>query len=128
MKEDYPHLMSFWCLCHRLELSIKDSIRHGLLSDIKQCLLQLFFLYNNSPNKLRSLQELTVELEGSSELDDNYIEDGGITPLKACGTRWIGHLVKSLQRAINKFGVYLKRYREPGKRRKEKHRKSKVIG
>ena len=24
--EEYPHLVSFWCICHKLELAIKDSI------------------------------------------------------------------------------------------------------
>ena len=106
--EDYPHLLSFWCICHRLELAIKDAIGNGLLSDIKECLLRLYYLYNKSSKKLRSLEELIKDLEGLIALQDSCIEDEGIAPMKACGTRWIGHLVNALQRAINKFGVYLK--------------------
>ena len=106
--EDYPHLLSFWCICHRLELAIKDAIGNGLLSDIKECLLRLYYLYNKRSKKLRSLEELIKDLEGQIALQDSCIEDEGIAPMKACGTRWIGHLVNALQRAINKFGVYLK--------------------
>ena len=113
--EDYPHLLSFWCICHRLELAIKDAIGNGLLSDIKECLLRLYYLYNKSSKKLRSLEELIKDLEGLIKdlegliaLQDSCIEDEGIAPMKACGTRWIGHLVNALQRDINNFGVYLK--------------------
>ena len=106
--EDYPHLLSFWRICHSLELAIKDAIGNGLLSDIKECLLRLYYLYNKSSKKLRSLEELIKDLEGLIALQDSCIEDEGILPMKACGTRWIGHLVNALQRAINKFGVYLK--------------------
>ena len=98
-----------------MELAIKDAIGNGLLSDIKECLLRLYYLYNKSSKKLRSLEELIKDLEGLIKdlegliaLQDSCFEDAGIAPMKACGTRWIGHLVNTLQRAINKFGVYLK--------------------
>ena len=32
---EHPHLIAFWCVCHQLELSIKDSVGAGLLNDIK---------------------------------------------------------------------------------------------
>ena len=65
-------------------------------------------MYNKSSKNLRSLEDLITELGGLIERHDSYIEDQVVAPMKACGTRWIGHLVNALQRAINKFGVYLK--------------------
>ena len=41
------------------------------------------------------------------ELTDNFINDDGVAPIRAYGTRWTGYLVKAFQRAINKFGIYL---------------------
>ena len=46
-----------------------------------------------------------------------------MAPINACGTRWIGHLVKALQRTINKFGIYLtdlEKFSKKGKKVKTK--------
>ena len=56
--------------------------------------------------KLRSLKELIDELDDLVDLTD-FIEDDHVAPIRICGTRWIGYLVKMLQRAINKFVIYL---------------------
>ena len=70
--------------------------------------MKLYYLYNKSPKKLRSLKQLVEDLDGLVDLVNNATEDDGVVPIKACGTRWIGHLVNALQSAINKFRVYLK--------------------
>ena len=44
LAEEHPHLIPFWCIIHQLELAIKDSIGDGLLHDIKECLLKLYYL------------------------------------------------------------------------------------
>ena len=85
-------------MCHQLELAIKDSIGAGLLNDIKECLMKLYYLYEESSTKLRSLNQLVKDLDGLVDLVDNPTEDNGVAPIKACGTRWIGHLVNALQR------------------------------
>ena len=33
--------------------------------------------------------------------------EGGIRPLRACGTRFVLHKVAALERVINRFGAYL---------------------
>ena len=38
---------------------------------------------------------------------DNFIWDDGVVPSRALRTKWVGHLVKPLQRASNKFEIYL---------------------
>ena len=45
---EHPHLIAFWCVCHQLELAIKDSIGTGLLSDIQDCVMKLYYLYQKS--------------------------------------------------------------------------------
>ena len=128
LAEEHPHLIPFWCIDHPLELVIKDSIGDGLLHDIKECLLKLYYLYNKSTKKLQSLKELISELDGLLDLNDNPIGDDGVAPIKACGTRWIGHLVNALQRAINKFGTYLKDIENVAKTEKKGHKKAELLG
>ena len=55
------------------------------------------------------------------DLTKNFIEDNGVAPIIVCGARWIGHLVKSLRRAINKFGIYLTDLENFGKTEKSEN-------
>ena len=119
--EEYPHLVSFWCICHKLELAFKDSIGDGFL-------LKLYYLYNKSLKKLRSLKEIISKLECLIYLNDNFTDDDGIAPIKSCGTRWIGHLVNALQRAINKFGIYLKDFENLANGEKKSSAKARLFG
>ena len=86
---------------------IKEPFGKGLLNEIKECLMKLCYLYNKSSKKLGSLKELIDELNNFVDLTDNFIEVDREAPIKACGIRWTGHLVKVLQRTFNKFGIYL---------------------
>ena len=49
--------------------------------------------YSN-PKKPRSLKELINEPDGVAQLTDNFIEDSGVAPITACGTRWIAKKAK----------------------------------
>ena len=64
-------------------------------------------IQNEITKKLSPLKELVDQLDGLVNLTDNCIEDDGMAPIKGCGARQIGHLVKALQRAIGNFGIYL---------------------
>ena len=55
------------------------------------------------------------------DLTDNFIEDDVITPIRACGTRCIGHLVEAFQRATSKFRIYLTDPENFRKNKKTKH-------
>ena len=46
-----------WCLSHRLELALKDSLSDHM-NDISASLVNLFYLYNKSSKKLRELRQL----------------------------------------------------------------------
>ena len=102
--ELYSHFIPF---IQELELAVNESITKGLLNDIKECLKNLYYLSNKSTKKLRSLKKLINVLDGLVDLTDNCVEDNGVAPITAYGIRSIGHLVKALERAINKFAIYL---------------------
>lgn len=65
----------------------------------KDCLIKLYYLHNKITKKLGSLKEITDELDGLVNLTNSIIMDDCVTPIRACGTRWIGYLVKASQRA-----------------------------
>ena len=90
--------------------------------------MKLYYLYEESSTKLRSLNQLVKDLDGLVDLVDNPTEDNGVAPIKACGTRWIGHLVNALQRAINKFGIYLKDLENFARGLKKAKTKAEILG
>ena len=61
--------------------------------------MKLYYLYNKITKKIRSLQEFIDKLDSLVDLTDNFILGNVVAPK----TRWIGHLVKALQHAMNKF-------------------------
>ena len=48
----------FWCLAHRLELSLKDALGATLSSSIDDMLMRVYYLYEKSPKKCRDLRML----------------------------------------------------------------------
>ena len=61
--EEQLLLRLFWCILHQLELAIKESIAKGLLNEclIKECLMNLYYLYNKSAKKLRSSKKTLID-------------------------------------------------------------------
>ena len=47
-----------WCLTHRLELALKDSLARTAFSEVDEMILRTCYLYKKSPKKLRQLREL----------------------------------------------------------------------
>lgn len=76
----------FWCLAHCLELSLKDAIDE---------LLQVYYMYENSPKKCCELEVVVKELKACLEPTE-LPTTGGSRPLRACGTRFVAHKVAAL--------------------------------
>ena len=92
-----------WCIAHRLELAVKDSLSNECeFKEIDQMLFRLYYLYHKAPRKLRQLRELSHALAGAME----YHEGSG-KPYKASGTRWITHKVKAMKIILMNWGVYI---------------------
>ena len=89
----------FWCLAHRLELSLKDAVKKTLFSSIDEMLMHLYYLYEKSPKKCNELKEVVENLKLCLE-ESEMPNKRGIRPIRACGTRFISRL-------IERYGAYL---------------------
>ena len=47
LEDNCPWIVKFWCLAHRLELSVKDALKSTYFSTIDNV---LYYLYENSAN------------------------------------------------------------------------------
>ena len=56
LKEKYPRIFTIWCIYHRLELEIQDPLLKSFLSDTKECMMHLSYLYKN-----KSQESLVLE-------------------------------------------------------------------
>ena len=90
-----------WCLAHRLELGVKDALKDTSFADIDEMLLKLYYLYERSPKKCRQLEDIIAELKECFEFTE-----GGTKPVRASGSRWVGHKLNALKRVISKYGAY----------------------
>ena len=54
LEADIPWVVVFWCLAHRLELSLKDALKHAFFSTIDEMLMHLYYLYEKSLKKCRA--------------------------------------------------------------------------
>ena len=106
LKNEFPWIFVFWCLGHRLELSVKDALKSTFFSTIDDLLLRLHFIYEKSPKKCRVLKDIMEELKACLEPSE-MSSKGGSRPLRACGTRFVSHKVAALERVIERFGAYL---------------------
>ena len=102
MQRALPWLFWCWCYAHRLELAYKAAFSSSLFESIEQMLLRLYYLYEKSPKKSRELDDITTDLKQVFDLSK-----GGNRPLRSCGTRWVTHKRKALQRLVDRYGVYI---------------------
>ena len=108
LEKSVPWVVVIWCLAHRLELSLKDALKGTLFSSIDDMLLRAYYLYHKSPKKCRELDEVVASLQlclEDSEMPTSSA--GGNRPIRACGTRFVGHKVTAIRRFIDRFGAYL---------------------
>lgn len=98
MKEDegIEWLVAVHCVSHRLELSIADAVKSTFFSEISEMLLKLFYLYKNSPKKMRQL----AGIADAMEMDIS-------SPTKATGTRWLEHKIRAMKWLSVNYGLVL---------------------
>ena len=78
LKDRMPWVIYVWCVAHRLELAVKDALTGTIFDDVDDVLLRLYYLYENSPKKLRQLRELHKIYSETFEF-----EEGGVRPKRA---------------------------------------------
>ena len=106
LEKSVPWVVVFWCLAHRLELSLKDALKDTFFCSIDEMLLQVYYLYEKSPKKCRELNDVVAELKTCFE-SSVVPDEGGNRPLRACGTRFVSHKVAALGRLVNRYGAYV---------------------
>ena len=79
-------LVFVWCMSHRMELVLKDSLDNTMQA-IKKSLTALFYCYEKSSKKLTELRKLHEVLSELYEFEDRRVK-----PSKCNRTRWIAHV------------------------------------
>ena len=97
MRESTAWLSTIHCFNHSLELAVKDTFNTTFFKEVDNMLLKLFYLYRESPKRLR-------ELKMFGEMYDQSIPK----LYKSYGTTWIAHEVKAMEIALNNNGIYIK--------------------
>jgi len=87
-ERDMPWILANWCLVHKLELSIRDSLKTTFFETLDELQLQIFYVYYKSPKKCNELKEIVEELQQCFE-DYDMPHKGGARPLQACGARFV---------------------------------------
>ena len=106
LEQDVPWVIGFWCLIHRLQLALKDSLKSTYFASVDEMLTQLYLLYEKSPKKCRELDEIVESLKMCISNED-LPSAGGNRPLRACGARFVGHKVSALNCLVDRYGAYL---------------------
>ena len=97
MRESTAWLSTIHCFNHSLELAVKDTFNTTFFKEVDNMLLKLFYLYRESPKRLR-------ELKMFGEMYDQSIPK----LYNSYGTTWIAHEVKAMEIALNNNGIYIK--------------------
>ena len=100
LKEYFEWIVFVWCLSHRLELAMMDSLK-TFMSPVDDSLRHLYYMYKNSSKKLSQLKTLFKSLTEIYEYETKAIK-----PEKSTGTRWLDHKIKGMEKLTDKFRVY----------------------
>ena len=94
LRGEVPWLVAIHCLNHQLELATKSAFSKTFMDDVASVLMNLYYVYEKSPKRLRELRELADILEESIR-----------KPEKAHGTRWLQHKSRALNPLIIGYPV-----------------------
>ena len=101
VERELEWIFCMWCLAHRHELAIKDALRGTSFDLLDEILLCLYNLYVKSPKKCTELESIVTDLKGAFKLNE-----GGVRPIRACGTRLVCHKLSAMRRVLSKYGAY----------------------
>ena len=51
VQEELSWVVFVWCMAHRLELALKDSLSDTFFKEVDEMLLRIYYLYEKSPKK-----------------------------------------------------------------------------
>ncbi|XP_062615057.1 zinc finger protein 862-like [Saccostrea cucullata] len=88
MKTISPDIIPIHCLAHRLELGIKDAVKHTMSKSYDRAmtlLIGLYYFYSKSPKQKKELKSMFEVLDMTCAI-----------PTRVGGTRWVPHTVKAI--------------------------------
>lgn len=101
LKEESAWLTTIHCFNHRIELAAKDAFQNSVFEDVDQMLVFLYKLYQNSSKRLKALKEL-----------GDALGEKVPKPVKASGTRWIGHRYNAIKILLKHYGSFMTHLQE----------------
>ena len=88
-------------MAHRLELAVKDALKGTAFNTVADMLLQLYHIYEKSPQKgCLELEEIAMELKQCLQFDD-----ADVRPVQASGSRWVSNKLNAMKRVLSNFGA-----------------------
>ena len=57
MKEEMLWTAFVWCMAHRLELAIQDTLKDMFSDKVDDMILRIFYLYQKSPEKTQGIKD-----------------------------------------------------------------------
>ena len=77
LKQDkHPWLVTVHCLNHRLELACKDAFKNTYFETVTEMLQSLYYVYQNSPKRMRQLHELATIMEHQKTTKSQWYKMG----------------------------------------------------
>ena len=63
LRQEVPWIEGIHCLNHRLELAAKDAFSETYMTEVTKVLMDMYYVYQKSPQRLRQLRDLGIILE-----------------------------------------------------------------
>ena len=77
LKNPCPWLIAVHCFNHRLELAAKDAFKKTYFENISEMLMAMYYLYHNSPKRLRQFKELAHIMDEQVKLPQKAVKPMG---------------------------------------------------
>ena len=91
LRRDFPAILTFHCVCHRLALATVDTTKEDdmkYIENVHNCLRQVWQLLENSPKKMATFIKIQANINKVNLSEKG--EKAVATKLqKACKTRWL---------------------------------------
>lgn len=102
LQTTFPWLFWSWNFAHQLEVACKESFSSPLYKEMNNLLIHLYSLCCKCPQKTHQFAPIVEDLKEVFHFPDI----GEPMPVHNQGTYWINHKRKTLQRIIDRYGVY----------------------
>ncbi len=96
LRQDHPHLVHIWCVCHSLDLAARDATKAALPSNLDYLLRESYNWFAHSSLRQSQYKEIVNligvdSLQGEEDLDENgnQVSPRALKLLSPGRTRWL---------------------------------------